>query len=205
LLEAARMKAMRNEGDAVKDSELSLIERAVIYATEAHAGKLRKGTNFPYILHPLETSVIVAAMTDDENVIAAALLHDVVEDAKVSVDEIERLFGAAVAELVASESEDKREDRPAADTWKIRKTETLEKLAGESREAKMIALGDKLSNMRATSRDYKIQGGKFWQRFNEKDPERHAWYYRSMAEALAELSDCLAYREYAALVKEIFG
>ena len=54
----------------------------------------------PYILHPLEAAVIVGTMTDDQNLIAAAVLHDVVEDAGVTIEEIEAKFGKRVRELV---------------------------------------------------------------------------------------------------------
>ena len=105
-----------------------LLDKAIIFAVNAHRGQLRKGSNAPYILHPMEAAAIVAAMTDDEEVIAAAVLHDTVEDTAVTLDEICEQFGKRVAELVAAESENKREDKPAASTWKIRKEETIEHL-----------------------------------------------------------------------------
>ena len=83
-----------------------------------------KKSDLPYILHPMEAAVVVGTMTDDQNVIAAAALHDVVEDAGVTIEEIEEKFGKRVRELVASETEDKRADLPPSDTWRIRKEES---------------------------------------------------------------------------------
>ena len=84
-----------------------MIKEAAEFAAKAHEGAVRKGSQIPYITHPLETAVIVSLMTEDEEVIAAALLHDVIEDAGIKKEEIEARFGSRVAELVADETEDK--------------------------------------------------------------------------------------------------
>ena len=77
-----------------------MIQRAIAFATKAHDGQLRKGTMRPYILHPLEVGVIVARMTEDEEVISAAILHDTIEDCKgVTAKMIEQMFSNRVAEL----------------------------------------------------------------------------------------------------------
>ena len=183
-----------------------MFDKAIIFATKAHSGSFRKGTKTPYIVHPLEAAAIVATITNDEEVLAAAVLHDVVEDTEFGVEDIRREFGERVAGLVASEREDKREDLPSADTWKIRKQETLDYLESKaSLEEKMVALGDKLSNIRAMYRDYAEIGDALWERFNQKDKNEHAWYYRGVAERLSELADTAAYEEYVELVGKVFG
>ena len=95
---------------------MTLLDDAIVFAIHAHSGQLRKGTNTPYILHPLEAAAIVASMTDDLEIIAAAVLHDTLEDAHISMYEIADKFGERVADLVKSETENKREDLPASDT-----------------------------------------------------------------------------------------
>jgi myo-inositol-1(or 4)-monophosphatase len=95
----------------------------------------------------MEAAVIVGSMTTDEEVIAGAVLHDAVEDTDTSVEDVIAVFGERVGSLVASESENKREDFPAESTWKIRKQETLNHLVTAPIEVKMITLGDKLSNI----------------------------------------------------------
>ena len=136
---------------------------------------MRKGTHTPYILHPLEAAAIVASMTDDLEIIAAAILHDTLEDAHISVGEIADKFGPRVAELVKSESENKRENLPASETWLTRKQETIENLSNERDIAmKMIALADNLSNIRAIYRDHLAIGDELWERFNQHDPQMHA-------------------------------
>ena len=107
---------------------MELVSEAVAFAVRAHDGMRRKKSEAPYILHPMEAAVIVGTMTDDQNLIAAAALHDVVEDAGVTIEEVGEKFGKRVQELVQSETEDKREELPPADTWRIRKEESLEVL-----------------------------------------------------------------------------
>lgn len=182
-----------------------VLDQAISFATEAHKGQLRKGSEIPYILHPLEVAAIVGTMTGDDEILAAAVLHDVVEDTDTTIGQIEALFGRRIAGLVAAESEDKREDLPAEATWKIRKQETLDHLRTAPIEVKMITLGDKLSNIRSVYRDYMAIGDALWQRFHQKDKRQHHWYYSGIADRLAELEGYAAYTEYCSLVKRVFS
>ena len=185
---------------------LTLLDTAIIFATKAHSGTTRKGTNVPYIVHPIEAAAIVSAMTDDEEVIAAAVLHDVLEDTEATEDELLARFGRRITELVIGETEDKRRNFPAALTWKVRKEETIAFLKTKAdRDAKMLALADKLSNLRAIHRDVCVIGDAVWERFNVKDKNMHAWMYRSIAEALQDLKDQPTWQEYALLVEKVFG
>lgn len=184
---------------------MELVSEAIIFAAKAHDGMYRKKSESPYILHPMEAAVIVGTMTDDQNSIAAAALHDVVEDAGITLDEIEEKFGSRVRELVACETEDKRENLPAEDTWRIRKEESLEVLKNAQDEAVlMVWLGDKLANMRAVYRDWSVQGEAMWQKFNQKDHKQQAWYYTSVAELTKKLSHTSAWKEYKTLTEIVF-
>lgn len=176
-----------------------MILTAAEFARKAHEGMVRKGTGIPYINHPLETGVIVSQITDDEEMIAAALLHDVIEDAGVTRKELETLFGERIAALVAAESEDKTK------TWKERKQSTIDHLAHASRDEKILVLGDKLSNMRDTAREYILIGDEIFQRFNEKKKECHGWYYGAIINHLQELSEYQAYKELVQLYEYMFG
>ena len=159
-----------------------MFEKAVIYATNAHNGQTRKGTNLPFIIHPMEVAAIVAAMTLDQDMLCAAVLHDVVEDCDgISIEDIRREFGDIVASYVYQESEDKSK------TWVERKGHTI----------------DFLKN-RALYRDYNILGEELWERFNMKDKKMQSWYYRGMIEGFADLSEFHEYEEYCQLVNEVF-
>lgn len=183
----------------------NIINKAIQFATEAHKGVVRKGSKLPYILHPLEAGVIVSSMTNDENVIAAAILHDVLEDTDVTYEELKKEFGV-VADYVSAESENKRKELPPEATWKIRKQETIEHLQQETRkEIKIIALADKLSNIRSMYQDYQEVGDKLWERFHEKRKEEQGWYYKSLVTAMQDMDCYLAWQEYKVLVEKVFG
>ena len=195
----------RKDFDVLLDETISLMDRAIVFATRAHSGTYRKGTSIPYIVHPIEAAAIVSTMTADPDMIAAAVLHDVVEDTDATVEEISFFFNERIARLVEAESENKRKDLPPQETWMVRKMETLEFLRTKAdREAKILALADKLSNMRAIHRDQNTVGDKLWERFNEKDKSKHGWMYRQVANALSELSDTFARQEYDELVRKTF-
>ena len=185
---------------------MELVSEAIMFAVKAHDGMRRKRSDAPYILHPMEAAVIVGTMTTDQNLIAAAALHDVVEDAGITIEEVEAKFGKRVRELVESETEDKRADIPPSDTWHIRKAESLEVLKNTDDIAVLIVwLGDKLANMRSIYRDFKVEGVGMWQSFNQKDVAEQAWYYRSIVKLTERLSDTSAWIEYKALTELVFG
>lgn len=177
-----------------------MIKRAIAFATKAHDGQFRKGTKRPYILHPLEVGDIVATMTDDKEVISAAILHDTIEDCEGITEAIIRQeFTSRVAFLVCQESEDKTK------TWMERKGATIEQLKSAPREVQMIGLADKLSNMRDIDRDYPECGEELWKRFRMKDKNIIGWYYKGIMESLKEsLEGVPAYKEYCRLVQKHF-
>lgn len=178
-----------------------MFEEAVQFATKAHEGQIRKGTKKPYIVHPLEVADIVATMTSDEEILSAAVLHDTIEDCAGVTEEILRAhFGERVASLVAGESEDKSK------SWEERKGTTIRRLKEESRELQMIALADKLSNMRDIDRDYPVMGESLWMQFRMHSKHAIGWYYKGVMESLQEqFQDVPAFQEYCSLVKKHFG
>ena len=185
---------------------MELVSEAIAFAVKAHDGMRRKKSESPYILHPMEAAVIVGTMTNDQNLIAAAALHDVVEDAGVTIEEVEERFGKRVRDLVGSETENKRDELPPEETWRIRKEESLAVLEKAEDIAVLIVwLGDKLANMRAIYRDWKVEGDAMWQRFNQKDVKQQAWYYFSIVKLTERLSDTSAWLEYKTLTELVFG
>lgn len=170
-----------------------------------HSGQKRKLTYAPYILHPMEAAVIVESLSNDEDLIIAALLHDVLEDTDAKAEEVEARFGKRVLALVKSETENKRRELPASATWQIRKEESLEELKGSNVEVKVLWLADKLSNVRSIAKEYMRNGDIIFDVFNEKDKAKHEWYYRTVADILRpELGSTLAFLEYERLVNLIF-
>ena len=98
---------------------MNLLEEAIIFSTLMHQGKVRKFKKIPYILHPLEVALILSTMTDDQEVIAAGVLHDVVENTDGTLKEIGERFGTRVARLVNSASESFSPDEDLAASWPL--------------------------------------------------------------------------------------
>ena len=185
---------------------MTLFDRAICFATEKHSGMKRKNENTPYILHPIEVASIAGTMTDNEEVLSAAVLHDTVEDTDTTLEELESHFGKRVALLVAFETEDKLEYMPPNKSWRIRKEESLKKLESTSDlDVKILWLSDKLSNMRSFYRAWCVNGDYLWQHFNQKDPAIQAWYYHSIDKLLCELNNHQAYKEFHNLVETVFA
>ena len=176
-----------------------MIQKAAEFAAKAHEGALRKGSSMPYIVHPKEVAAIVAVMGGDRESIAAAYLHDVIEDAGITYEQLLEAFGRRVADLVLAESEDKSK------TWIERKQTTVSRLRTAAREEKLITFADKLSNLRSTAEDYLAMGDVIWQKFRQKDKAMHAWYYRSVFESFGEFADLPFYKEYEMLLELVFG
>ena len=188
-----------------KAMDTELLERAMGFAIKAHQGMERRGKGFPYIIHPMEAVAIVATMTNDQELLAAAALHDVVEDTEISCEDIRKEFGDRIAQLVANESDPEVSEMNESESWKIRKQFAIDRLAKSGLDTKIVAMGDKLSNMRAIYRDYKIHGDKFWTIFHVSDPSLHEWHYRGLLTALDDLKNSYAYREFKHLIEGVWG
>lgn len=184
------------------DSEL--LDRAIFFAVKAHHNTERRGKGFPYIVHPMEAMEIVSTITSDQELLAAAALHDTIEDTDVTVEQLREMFGERIAELVYAESDQFSEGVSEEDSWHERKQAAIDRLAAASHDAKIVAMGDKLSNMRAIWRDYQIKGDELWKIFHVTDKASHEWHYRGLAASLKELSDTFAYKEFMRLINEVF-
>ena len=190
---------------ANKPLDTTLLDRAIVFAVKAHAGTERRGKGFPYIVHPMEAVEIVATITPDQELLAAAALHDTVEDTDVTIEQIRAEFGDRIASLVGAETDLVIEGQSEQDSWHDRKRAAIDRLSKASRDAKIVAMGDKLSNMRAIARDYAVQGDALWSLFHATDSKDHEWHYRGLADALRELKDTFAFQEFEFLINKVFG
>ena len=179
------------------------LDEAIKYAVTCHEGQCRRFENIPYIVHPLEVLSIVATLTDNEDVMIASVLHDVVEDCEVNLSTIEDNFGSYVALLVDSETE-KRNERNSSDNWEMRKKESIKILENsQDINIKILWLADKLSNIRSFYRRH-AKGIDVWAKTHQPDLRKQAWYYRSVLENVAELKSTVAYLEYKDLLNKLF-
>ena len=184
--------------------DTDLLDRAIVFAVQAHHNTERRGKGFPYIVHPMEAVEIVATITPDQELLAAAALHDTIEDTDVTVEQLREAFGERIAELVHAESDQFTEGVSEEDSWHDRKQAAIDRLAAAPHDAKIVALGDKMSNMRAIWRDYQTKGDELWKIFHVTDKASHEWHYRGLAASLSELSDTFAYQEFVRLINEVF-
>ena len=121
----------------------NLVDRALKFATIAHADQKRKYTGKPYIVHPIEVMQIVSTVEHDEAMLAAALLHDVVEDTDIDIDTIKMVFGEDVSNLVDELTD---VSKPEDGNRQTRKAMDRDHTAMASARAQTIKLADLISN-----------------------------------------------------------
>lgn len=181
----------------------NVVSDAIECAIVAHEGQTRKGTDIPYVIHPLRVGLKLSELGCSDDVVVAGILHDTVEDTPVTDEDLKRDFGEKVAALVAGASEPDK-----SDTWENRKHHTIEYLKTAPREVLLISAADKLDNAKETLVHLKEVGDKHWAAFN-RPKEQQRWYYKSLAEVFVsriedDTTDRL-FKEYKQEVDKIFG
>jgi GTP pyrophosphokinase len=175
---------------------------AVSFATQLHAGQLRKGTAIPYVAHLLAVSSLVleAGGTPDEAV--AALFHDALEDQpeRVTVADLERRFGPEVGRIVLACS-DHLGPGPK-NPWRERKERHLDELRHADRSILLVSLADKLHNATTLRRDLEVSGPAAWERF-KAGPDEQLWYHRSLVTIFRDRLPGPMTEEYAATVAAV--
>ncbi len=157
-----------------------ILHHAVEFAALKHKNQTRKGSDTPYIVHPVEVMLFLTEIGCSAECIAAGVLHDTLEDTETTREELVENFGRRIADLVASESEDKSK------SWQERKQATIDALATAETDSKLICLADKLSNLQSMVYDYGYVGEALWARFHA-DREQSAWYYRNIINATKDV------------------
>ncbi|MFE3898041.1 MULTISPECIES: HD domain-containing protein [unclassified Priestia] len=158
---------------------MSLIKEARRYAEHAHSGQMRKLSDIPYIVHPINVGNILEKAGFSEEVIAAAYLHDAVEDTSVTLEEIVQRFGLEVAGIVEAHTENKSK------SWEERKQHTIQIVKTGSLEVKSLIVADKLDNLRSLKESYDQQGDTIWNSF-KRGFEKQKWYYESISKYAAQ-------------------
>ncbi|QQR79059.1 MAG: bifunctional (p)ppGpp synthetase/guanosine-3',5'-bis(diphosphate) 3'-pyrophosphohydrolase [Candidatus Moraniibacteriota bacterium] len=167
------------------------IFRAIERATALHHGQIRRVTGVPYIVHPYAVGFLLAHFTDDESVIIAALLHDVLEDVPgYTRTMLEAEFGSEVARLVSEVTEDnalyaEHPELPHGDRVGLKKADYLRRLADDSEGALLIAAADKICNARSFLAEYPKLGIHFWAKYHGT-PERYLLFSRAVNAIIQE-------------------
>jgi len=177
-----------------------LIFHAIQFASAAHAGQYRKGTRVPYLIHPLRVAAILLEAGCAEDLAVAAVLHDTVEDCFVTLEQIRRLFGARIAELVAGASEPDK-----SLPWEDRKQHTINFLRTAPDDQLLVCLADKLDNIRSIREDLALHGELAWLRFR-RGRDKQRWYYESLANVFtARCSSGIGARLASIFAKEVLA
>ena len=137
-----------------------LIEKAMKFAAIKHEGQMRKGTNIPYIIHPFGVALILQKAKQRDEVIAAGLLHDTLEDTNTTEIELCEHFGEEVLKLVQAASEPDK-----SLSWEERKNHTILSLPHRSNEEITLIIADKLHNLRSIQEDIEREDDQVWSRF----------------------------------------
>lgn len=176
-------------------------EEALVYATQLHAGQVRKGTTIPYIAHLLAVAGIVLENGGNEDEAIAALLHDAIEDqgGAATREEIRRRFGNTVVEIVDSCTDAEIMPKPP---WKPRKEAYIARMRHASASVRLVSVADKLHNTRSILADYRVLGDALWHRFTGSK-EGTLWYYRSLVTAYREAGTSPLIEELARVVAEL--
>lgn len=150
-----------------------LVEKAVRIAAIAHKEQVRKTDNTPYIVHPIMCAFLLKEHGFGPEVIAAALVHDVVEDTDVTLNDLRTELGNTVADIVAAVSED------GSLAWEERKQAYVASVREASEEAKAVSIADKIHNMESLLAALDEQGEALWAKFN-RGKDKKLWFEKEM-------------------------
>ena len=159
---------------------MNVVERALNKAAVLHDGQYRKKEKVPYIVHPVAVAMMLFEYTDDEQVIAAALLHDTVEDCGYAPDDLEREFGKRIKNLVLGVTEDK------SLPWRERKERYLKHLRTAPSESVLIAAADKIHNIRCVVELNQKHGDETWGVFDGASGGNYLWYWKELLKIVKE-------------------
>jgi (p)ppGpp synthase/HD superfamily hydrolase len=177
-----------------KKFKISLIEKAMRIAVLAHQGQNRKVDDLPYIVHPFMVALKLAKYNFSDEVIAGALVHDVLEDTDFPEEKLKKELGNKVFKIVKAVTQD--ESLP----WLEKKKKYIENLKKAPKEAKIIATADKIHNLESLIISYQQQGPKIWEKFTGKR-EKTIWFQEEVLKVIKKDLRHPLVKEYENLVK----
>ena len=174
------------------------IEYAIYFATKAHTGQKRKQEDIDMIFHPFTMGMILQRNGCDEDIVAAGILHDVVEDTQYTFEDIEKIFGKEIRNYVYDASEPDK-----SLPWKERKEHTIEWIKKAPLGSKLIVASDKISNLEEALKNIKKYGQ---DDVLARNPEEQKWYYVNVYKSCIENLDKNhpIFKRYENVLKEIW-
>lgn len=158
---------------------MKITDKAKEFATMAHSGQIRKSEpDKPMIIHPIAVAEMLAEYGCDDETICAGYLHDVVEDTKYTIKDIEDNFGEIIADLVQTASEPDK-----SLSWEIRKQHTINEIRTKPLKNKFIVAADKIHNISSLIKTIKTKGLETFNYF-KRGPDDQLWYFEKVYESL---------------------
>lgn len=158
---------------------MNIKEKAKLFAIRAHMGQVRKSEpDKPMIMHPIGVGQLLESFGYDDNVVAAGYLHDVVEDTKYTIEDIEKEFDSDIASLVMGASEPDK-----SLPWEKRKKHTIEETKKLPLRNKLVICADKINNLEDLFLKFEKSGERDFSAF-KRGEEQQIWYYTSIYESL---------------------
>jgi (p)ppGpp synthase/HD superfamily hydrolase len=178
---------------------MDVIEKALQVASKAHEKQYRKKTDIPYITHPVAVGMLLLKAGYGDELIAAGILHDTVEDTALTLKNIEGIFGQTIAMIVEGCSEPDK-----TRSWEDRKKHTIEYLKTAPLEIRVVACADKLHNIRSIRDDYEKMGEDVWAKF-KRGKDQQKWYYMNVLASLGSQSSFHLLEELKMEVYRLFN
>lgn len=188
------------EGQKSKTSEfkgVELLEKAITICIDAHKDQIRKGDGKPYYIHPVMVALKLAKYGVNEEVLAAAFTHDILEDTELSKETIKKELGENVLNMVEALTNDD------ALPWKEKKLKYIDSVRNASFEVKLISVADKIHNLESLILAHNKIGKDIWTKFNTGKSGK-MWFESKMLKMLKEYSHPLI-DEYEMLIKKAKG
>ncbi len=177
-------------------SKKTLAEKALDIAIKAHDGQKRKTDGSPYIIHPMMVAAKLAKFDLPEAVIAAALIHDVLEDTDFPEAKLRQELGDEVVDIILPLTEDKSLE------WEDRKEKYIEAVKNSSSETKAISIADKIHNLETIITNYKKLGSSIWTKFN-RGKDKKMWFEHTMLKMFKDTWQSPMIAEYERLLREV--
>lgn len=163
---------------------MNIKEKAKLFAINAHQGQIRKSEpDKPMIIHPISVGNLLEDYNYDDNIVAAGYLHDVIEDTKYTLEDIEKEFGTEISSLVMGASEP---DKTLS--WEERKKHTIDEVKKLPLKNKLVICADKINNLEDLHLKFAKSGIRDFSSF-KRGEEKQKWYYTNIYESLTSGED----------------
>ena len=180
---------------------MDMKKKAKLFAIKAHKGQIRKSDKEkPMIIHPINVANILSEYGYDDNVVAAAYLHDVIEDTKYTKEDLLKEFNEDIVSLVLGATE---EDKSLS--WEERKTITIDKVKDLDLRHKVVVCADKISNLEDMRIIFEVNGKRDFSAF-KRGFDKQKWYYTEVYNSLIynEDKDYVMFSRLKLLIDDIF-